>query len=88
MTPLFDCLQDLHNNLITFFEVLGIPEEEDIFYINSEIYQIIFNKMNQRKMKKCLLDEFTDSMSSIEKDFIEKILTFNPLKRLNIQEML
>lgn len=39
-------------------------------------------------MKKCLLEEFTNSMSSIEKDFIEKILTFNPLKRLNIEEML
>jgi Protein kinase domain len=83
LTPVFQSV-DTFDRIIRFFEVLGIPKKEDVFYMSQELYETILEHLNSRIYKDNefpLIGELTRSLSKSEAKVLTSLLLFNPNKR-------
>lgn len=79
--------KDYRHQLLLIFEILGSPSEEDLECVKLQRAKdyIKLNSKNQRKipMKKIFRKSEPNAI-----DFIERTLTFNPNKRMSIEDCL
>lgn len=83
LTPVFQSV-DTFDRIIRFFEVLGIPKKEDVFYMSQELYDTILEHLNSRIYNDNefpLITELVKSLSKSEAKVLNSLLLFNPNKR-------
>ncbi len=83
--PLFPG-RDYHNQLTLILDVLGTPTLEEFYAINSRRSRDYLRALPFRK-KKALVSVFPNA-STLALDFLNKTLTFDPKKRLSVEEAL
>jgi len=83
LTPVFQSV-DTFDRIIRFFEVLGIPKKEDVFYMSQELYETILEHINSRVYNDNefpLITELVKNLSKNEAKVLTSLLLFNPNKR-------
>ncbi|ODV63764.1 mitogen-activated protein kinase [Ascoidea rubescens DSM 1968] len=83
--PLFPG-RDYHNQLYLIMDVLGTPSMEDIRDIKSRRAREYIRSL-PLKRKVALNEKFPNS-NPLALDLLEKLLTFNPVKRIKVEEAL
>lgn len=83
--PLFPS-RDYHHQLSLILDVLGTPTLEEFYAINSKRSREYLRAMPFRKRKPFTL--IYPNASPLAIDFLEKTLTFDPKKRLTVEEAL
>ncbi|ODQ82901.1 hypothetical protein BABINDRAFT_159393 [Babjeviella inositovora NRRL Y-12698] len=84
--PLFPG-RDYHNQLWLIMDVLGTPTSEDYYNIKSKRAREYIRSLPFRK--KAALDKlFVEGTNPLAIDLLEKLLSFNPQKRITVSEAL
>ncbi|ODV64099.1 mitogen-activated protein kinase [Ascoidea rubescens DSM 1968] len=83
--PLFPG-RDYHNQLFLIIEILGTPSREDIAQINSRRAREYINSL-PFKSRIPFQQQFPNT-NPLAIDLLERLLTFNPLKRITVDEAL
>lgn len=84
--PLFPG-RDYHNQLWLIMEVLGTPVMEDYYNIKSKRAREYIRSLPFRK-KAPLQDIFPPGTNPLAIDLLERLLTFNPQKRISVESAL
>lgn len=84
LTPIFQSV-DTFDRILRYFEVLGIPKKEDIFYMEQNIYESILENLRDRteddESEFPLMNEFVRNINKNEAKVLTTLLHFNPNKR-------
>lgn len=81
--------KDYKNQLELIFNVMGTPSQEDVAAISNMAARKHISKMKQKSPQ--ALDKFNSRFaqaSRLEIDLLKKMLTFNPDKRISVEEAL
>ncbi|ODV96607.1 hypothetical protein PACTADRAFT_48438 [Pachysolen tannophilus NRRL Y-2460] len=83
--PLFPG-RDYHNQLWLIIEILGTPSMEDYYSIKSRRAKEYIKSLPLRK--KVPFDKLFPNANPLAIDLLEKLLTFNPSKRIKVEDAL
>lgn len=83
--PLFPG-RDYHHQLTLILDVLGTPSLDDFYQINSHRSRDYLRALPFKKKKK--FAEMYPNAKPLAIDLLEKCLTFNPKKRITVEEAL